>query len=78
MSNNKINEMLNTNLGQHEYYEVASGSSESPVNSSATNLWRRVRKNVFTVFRNAGIQESVVQMHAKWIGDVSNAKILDL
>ena len=78
MNNNKIKEMLNTNAGQHEYYETASGHWESPINSSATNFWRRVRRNIFTVFRNAGIQEAIVRMHIQWIGDVSNAKVLDL
>lgn len=76
--NNKIEEMLQTNEGQHEYYEKASGSAESPLNSKATNIWRRLRRNAFSVFRNAEIQESVVQMHTQWIGDVSNAKVLDL
>ena len=78
MNNNNIKEMVNTNVGQHEYYETADGYSESPINSQATNVWRRVRRNVFSVFRNAGIQASVVQMHVDWIGDVSNAKVLDL
>lgn len=70
--------MLHTNAGQHEYYEKASGSAESPLNSRATNLWRFIRKNVFRVFRDAEILESLVQLHTQWIGEVSNAKVLDL
>lgn len=78
MDNKKIEEMLQTNVGQHEYYEKASGSAESPLNSRATNVWRRIRKNVFSVFREAEIQKSLAELHAQWLGDVSNAKILDL
>jgi 2-polyprenyl-3-methyl-5-hydroxy-6-metoxy-1,4-benzoquinol methylase len=75
---NKIEEMLHTNEKQHEYYEKASGSAESPLNSRATNFWRRMRRNAFSVFRNAEIQNSILQLHMQWFGDVSRAKILDL
>lgn len=76
--NNQIKEMRDTNVEQHEYYEKADGWSESPHNSRATNIWRSMRRNAFAVFRNAGIQECVVQLHAQWIGDVSTKKVLDL
>jgi 2-polyprenyl-3-methyl-5-hydroxy-6-metoxy-1,4-benzoquinol methylase len=75
---NKLEEMLQINEKQHEYYEKASGSAESPLNSQATNFWRRFRRNAFSVFRNAEIQNSVVGLHRQWIGDVSKAKVLDL
>ena len=74
----KIKEMLNVNQTQHEYYEKASGYNESPLNNSATNFWRRLRRNAFSVFRNAEIHDSIVQLHTQWAGDVSNAKVLDL
>jgi 2-polyprenyl-3-methyl-5-hydroxy-6-metoxy-1,4-benzoquinol methylase len=76
--NTKLKEMLDTNLKQHEYYEKASGYNESPLNNSATNFWRRLRRNAFSVFRNAEIHDSIVQIHTQWAGDVSNAKVLDL
>lgn len=75
---NKIEEMLHTNEKQHEYYEKAGGTFESSLNSNATNLYRRIRRNAFSVFRNAEIQNSIVQLHTQWMGDVSNAKVLDL
>lgn len=76
--NNKLEEMLQTNERQHEYYEKADGSAESSINSQATNYWRRTRRNVFSVFRNAEIRESIARLHTQWMGDVSNAKVLDL
>src|SRR5512141_3384348 len=76
--NDKIKEMLETNVTQHEYYEKASGYDESALNNSATNFWRRLRRNAFSVFRNADIHDSIVQLHTQWFGDVSNAKVLDL
>jgi 2-polyprenyl-3-methyl-5-hydroxy-6-metoxy-1,4-benzoquinol methylase len=76
--NNEIKEMLNTNLEQHEYYEKAGGTAESPLNSRVTNGWRRLHRNMFSVFRDAEIQKSIVELHAQWIGDVSKAKVLDL
>ena len=48
------------------------------MNSSATNLWRRLRKNAYSVFRNSEIHDSINQLHAQWAGDVSNAKVLDI
>ncbi len=74
----KVKEMLDVNVAQHEYYETAGGSDESPRNSSATNLWRRLRKNAYSVFKNSEIHESINQLHAQWAGDVSKAKVLDL
>lgn len=74
----KRNAMLETNFAQREYYEKADGYNESPLNSRATNIWRRMRRNAYSVFKNAEIQKSVVQLHGQWIGDVSNAKVLDL
>lgn len=76
--NNKIDEMRQINERQHEYYENANGSAESPLNSRATNIWRRMRRNAFSVFRDAEIQNSLLRMHTQWIGDVSRAKVLDL
>ncbi len=76
--NNKLTEMRQTNERQHEYYERASGSAESYLNSQATNIWRRARRNAFSVFRNSDIQESIAHLHKQWMGNVSNAKVLDL
>lgn len=76
--NNQIKEMRDTNVEQHEYYEKANGWTDSSLNSRATNLWRRMRRNAFAVFRNAGIQAYVVQLHTQWMGDVSTKKVLDL
>jgi 2-polyprenyl-3-methyl-5-hydroxy-6-metoxy-1,4-benzoquinol methylase len=70
--------MLQTNVAQREYYENADGYNESPLNTRSTNIWRRMRRNAYSVFKNAEIQKSVVQLHRQWMGDVSNAKVLDL
>ena len=75
---NKVEEMLQINEAQHQYYEKVGGTEESSLNSSATNFWRRLRRNAFSVFRNSEIHESLNQLHRQWAGDVSNAKVLDL
>lgn len=78
MNVDKIEKMKEVNKEQKEYYEEASGSEKSSVNSSITNMWRGVRKRFFGVFRDSGIKRSVDRIHKRWAGDVSDYKILDL
>lgn len=78
MSSQKTEEMLTINVDQKKYYEVASGGQTHSVNSSSTNLWRRLRARVFGVFKDTNRAESVNDLHRRWIGDVRNLKVLDL
>lgn len=74
----KLNEMLAVNTAQKQYYEVASGGETSEVNSAGTNLWRTLRKRAFGVFATTNRNESIKALHRAWIGDVGDAKVLDL
>ncbi|HEY7027465.1 MAG TPA: class I SAM-dependent methyltransferase [Gemmatimonadales bacterium] len=71
-------EMLATNVHQREYYENATGSDESCVNSGATNLWRRMRARVFSVLASDAAKERLRHLHLGWLGPLSNLRILDL
>lgn len=78
MSSRKTAEMLEINIEQKKYYEVASGGKTHAVNSSFTNLWRRLRARAFGVFTHTNCAESINDLHRRWIGDVSDLKVLDL
>ncbi len=74
----ELQRMRDVNTQQNTYYEVASRSAESPGNSKATNLWRRLRARAFAAVRGAHIQESIWSLHREWLGDIANARVLDL
>lgn len=70
--------MVETNLRQKEYYEVADGAAESESNGVATNLWRRARSTFFGSLRESSIPGSIEQQHQAWFGDVTGKKVLDI
>jgi SAM-dependent methyltransferase len=75
----KVREMLQINHEQRRYYEQADGAKESEINGFATNLWRRWRARALSVFEESQIDESLVELHLRWLGgDVSSLKVLDL
>ena len=75
----EVREMLRINEGQRRYYEQADGAGESEVNGFATNLWRRWRARALSVFEDSAIDDSLVDLHLRWLGgDVSSLKVLDL
>jgi ubiquinone/menaquinone biosynthesis C-methylase UbiE len=75
----EVREMLHINEEQRRYYEQADGAKESDVNSFATNLWRRWRARALSVFEESGIDESLVELHQRWLGgEVPSLKVLDL
>lgn len=78
MVDSKISEMLETNVEQKKYYEVASGAQDSAVNSTSTNLWRRLRKRAFSILKDVNHLESLKGLHREWIGDASQLTVLDL
>jgi 2-polyprenyl-3-methyl-5-hydroxy-6-metoxy-1,4-benzoquinol methylase len=78
MRDNETEEMLLTNCRQKAYYEVASSSAPNAANSILTNLWRLLKHRALRVFDLRGLVESVENLHVDWIGDVSDAKVLDL
>jgi 2-polyprenyl-3-methyl-5-hydroxy-6-metoxy-1,4-benzoquinol methylase len=70
--------MLEINVEQKKYYEVATGGETAQVNSKSTNLWRKIRRRAFSVFSSTDRNESINSLHREWIGDASGLKILDL
>lgn len=74
----KIDSMLKTNKEQKKYYENATGGEESEINGKATNLYRRVRKRAFSAIQKANVHSYINNVHREWMGDVSDAKVLDL
>lgn len=74
----RVSEMLDINVEQKKYYEVASGSEAAEVNSASTNLWRKLRRRALSVFAATDWAESLDILHAEWAGDVSQLKVLDL
>lgn len=75
----EVREMLRINEQQRKYYEHADGANESEVNSFATNLWRRWRGRALSVFDDSAIDDSLVDLHLRWLGgDVASLKVLDL
>jgi 2-polyprenyl-3-methyl-5-hydroxy-6-metoxy-1,4-benzoquinol methylase len=78
MTNQKIEEMLEINIEQKRYYEVASGGQTHEINSASTNIWRKLRARAFGVFAGSNLRQSIDDTHREWFGDVSQLKILDL
>lgn len=77
MPKDEISEMLATNAAQKRYYEVAGGARVSEANSLTTNLWRKLRGRAFAALPS-DYTASIVEMHRRWIGDVSGLKVLEL
>src|SRR5262245_32758706 len=71
-------EMLAINLRQKVYYENATGSEESNVNSGATNLWRRLRARAFSALASDATKDRVRDLHFAWLGPLANLRVLDL
>lgn len=73
-----IEDMLAVNAAQKQYYEVASGRAVSPVNTLATNLWRRLRARVLDSVKASTSARALGALHRQWIGDVTGKKVLEL
>lgn len=69
--------MLNTNISQAEYYNQTDGGLTSETNGAATNLWRRMRQRAFVTVSKSE-RNKVYEIHAEWMGDLSDKKVLEL
>ena len=78
MGSQETDEMLRINRDQRAYYEAASGYGENSMNNTLTNLWRRMKIRAFAVFKDTDRTKFLKSLHRQWIGDISNAKVLDL
>jgi 2-polyprenyl-3-methyl-5-hydroxy-6-metoxy-1,4-benzoquinol methylase len=69
-------EMLRTNLRQKQHYEADDPHFET--RSTATSLWARTRLAMQAMRQDAAIDDDVLEMHRRWLGDLSGKKVLDL
>jgi 2-polyprenyl-3-methyl-5-hydroxy-6-metoxy-1,4-benzoquinol methylase len=69
-------EMLRTNLRQKQHYEADDPHFET--RSTATSLWARTRLAMQAMRQDAAIGDDVLEMHRRWLGDLSGKKVLDL
>jgi 2-polyprenyl-3-methyl-5-hydroxy-6-metoxy-1,4-benzoquinol methylase len=74
----EVAEMLLTNRRQKAYYDAASGWGTNRANSAITNLWRWLKIRALGVFELEELVGYIDRLHLNWIGDVSDAKVLDL
>jgi len=72
MSNIELEEVLETNKKQKEFYNVKK-------KNFATKIWSFMRNKLLSDFRRElQINEQVYEKHRTWLGDLSNKKVLDL
>lgn len=71
-------EMLETNIRQKEYYELADGATTNSANNVATNAWRGLRGTFFSRLRAAGLADTIVDQQRTWFGDVAGMKVMDI
>lgn len=75
----QIEEMKKVNELQKKFYEKADSDTPSKQNSFITNVYRRIRRNIYGALRKAGVKEEVEQCHRRWCpDDISDNKVLDL
>lgn len=75
-------QMLAINSQQAEFYEsraeaAANRTDRERMASSATNLWTSTRRFLQHTAQAAGVADSVYDLHRRWLGDLSNARVLD-
>ena len=70
-------EMLETNQAQRAYYDQTDGGAISAVNGWGTNLWRAVRQRALKSVSEVQ-RARVYDVHRRWLGDLSQKKVLDL
>lgn len=65
-------DQVEINKRQKEFYQ-------SFKKNFATKIWYSLRNGILTSFRkNVGVEKTLIDQHYKWIGDVSDIKVLDL
>lgn len=84
LSGDPRQQMLALNRRQAEFYQSrleakAAGphASERAANL-ATNAWTWLRRRIMGLRREAGVDDRLLSLHRGWLGDVTNARVLDL
>lgn len=76
--------MLQVNMRQKDFYESRFEAAQAGKQvaeraaNAATNAWTRLRVNMQKMRKLAGIDDSLYALHQQWMGDLKEARILDL
>lgn len=76
--------MLGYNARQKEFYEsrfdASASSAHAPERAAnlATNTWTRLRRRIMRLRAGIGLEERNLSLHREWLGDLTNARVLDL
>jgi SAM-dependent methyltransferase len=76
--------MLATNVRQQDYYESrfeakASGrSGEERAANRPTRVWTHMRRRIQRLRSSVGVDHELIELHREWLGDLRNARVLDL
>lgn len=70
----KLREMLCTNKDQTAYYELPLDKKGNLI----TRLWLTLHLNMDKIIKSIGINETVHDLHRRWLGDLSEKRVLDL
>ncbi|HEY0866848.1 MAG TPA: class I SAM-dependent methyltransferase [Fimbriimonas sp.] len=79
-----VEKMLDCNVRQKEFYESRfDATSRSPWASEraanlATNTWTKLRRKIQDLRKALGVEEHNIALHREWLGDLKEARILDL
>jgi SAM-dependent methyltransferase len=71
---------VDKNEQQRAFYNsrvAAKGGDESAANW-LTNRWRALRRSLLRSEYKLGLREQTLDLHRKWLGDLSNKRVLDL
>lgn len=76
--------MLRMNVRQKDYYEsryeataLGRGAEERAANRP-TRTWTSLRRRIQGLRAMAGVDEELLALHRQWLGDLRNARVLDL
>ena len=71
--------MIEINAVQKDYYEskFSAKSVKDEAANEATKSWTRMRQTMMSLGRDVGLADYIFPMHQKWLGDISQSKVLD-
>lgn len=72
---NKQIEMLNINKGQTNFYDSDTYHKKGNI---FLRFWRWLRYRIDYFRKDIGIDKDIYDLHKKWLGDLSDKKVLDL
>jgi SAM-dependent methyltransferase len=76
--------MLEVNDRQRDFYESRHEAKQADLGASeraanrVTRAWTRLRRTVLRLRSAAGVEEYLLDLHRRWLGDLSDKRVLDL